>query len=95
MVCHLSPCRVARALFVLLTKKQHTPKIKQHTQADQLDCALDLMRRLPPQSVEENLAGLLDIVPHLTEDLLSAVDQPLKVCVSFFFFFFPQRRLCS
>lgn len=47
--------------------------------ADQLDCALDLMRRLPPQSVEENLAGLLDIVPHLTEELLSAVDQPLKV----------------
>lgn len=47
--------------------------------ADQLDCALDLMRRLPPQQVEENLAGLLDIVPHLTEELLSSVDQPLKV----------------
>jgi len=37
------------------------------------------MRRLPPQNVEDNLAGLLDIVPDLTEDLLSAVDQPLKV----------------
>jgi capping protein beta len=47
--------------------------------ADRLDCALDLMRRLPPQNVIENLAGLLDIVPDLTEDLLSAVDQPLKV----------------
>jgi len=47
--------------------------------ADPLDCALDLMRRLPPQNVEDNLAGLLDIVPDLTEDLLSAVDQPLKV----------------
>jgi len=47
--------------------------------AEPLDCALDLMRRLPPQNVEENLAGLLDIVPDLTEDLLSSVDQPLKV----------------
>ena len=37
------------------------------------------MRRMPPQHIEENLAGLLDIVPDLTEDLLSAVDQPLKV----------------
>ena len=37
------------------------------------------MRRMPPQQIEENLAGLLDIVPDLTEDLLSAVDQPLKV----------------
>jgi capping protein (actin filament) muscle Z-line, beta len=37
------------------------------------------MRRLPPQKVEENLASLIDILPDLTEDLLSAVDQPLKV----------------
>jgi len=47
--------------------------------ADQLDCALDLMRRLPPAQVEDHLAGLLDLVPDLTEDLLSAVDQPLKI----------------
>lgn len=47
--------------------------------ADQLDCALDLMRRLPPSQIEDNLAGLLDIVPDLTEQLLSAVDQPLKI----------------
>lgn len=45
----------------------------------QLDCALDLMRRLPPQNVEENLSTLLEVLPELTEDLLSAVDQPLKV----------------
>jgi capping protein beta len=37
------------------------------------------MRRLPPQNTEENLAKLLDVVPHLTDDLLSSVDQPLKV----------------
>jgi len=47
--------------------------------ADQLDCALDLMRRLPPAQIEENLAGLIDLVPDLTEKLLSAVDQPLKI----------------
>ncbi|CAF0790326.1 unnamed protein product [Adineta ricciae] len=45
----------------------------------QLDCALDLMRRLPPQQVEKNLSDLIDLVPDLTEELLSAVDQPLKV----------------
>ncbi|KAJ1969476.1 F-actin-capping protein subunit beta [Dispira parvispora] len=37
------------------------------------------MRRLPPQQAEENLANLLDIAPHLTEELLSSIDQPLKV----------------
>ncbi|CAI9727495.1 F-actin-capping protein subunit beta isoform X2 [Octopus vulgaris] len=45
----------------------------------QLDCALDLMRRLPPQQIEENLSALIDIAPALCEDLLSSVDQPLKV----------------
>jgi len=47
--------------------------------ADQLDCALALMRRLPPSQIEDNLAGLIDLVPDLTEQLLSAVDQPLKI----------------
>jgi len=46
---------------------------------DKLDCALDLMRRLPPSDVEDNLAGLIDLAPDLVEDLLSAVDQPLKI----------------
>ena len=44
-----------------------------------LDCALDLMRRMPPSQIENNLAGLVDLVPDLTEDLLGMVDQPLKV----------------
>jgi len=46
---------------------------------EKLDSALDLMRRLPPSQIEENLAGLIDLVPDLVEQLLSAVDQPLKV----------------
>ncbi|KAK2175594.1 hypothetical protein NP493_720g00012 [Ridgeia piscesae] len=45
----------------------------------QLDSALDLMRRLPPQQIEKNLADLIDLVPGLCEDLLSSVDQPLKI----------------
>jgi len=45
----------------------------------ELDCALDLMRRMPPSQIEDNLAGLIDLVPDLTEQLLSMVDQPLKV----------------
>ncbi|XP_030751772.1 F-actin-capping protein subunit beta [Sitophilus oryzae] len=46
---------------------------------DKFDCALDLMRRLPPQQIEKNLSDLIDLVPSLCEDLLSSVDQPLKI----------------
>lgn len=47
---------------------------------DQYDCALDLMRRLPPQNVEDNLNKLLDLVdPDLEDKILSAIDKPLKV----------------
>jgi len=45
----------------------------------QLDCALDLMRRLPPQQIEKNLIDLIDLAPTLCEDLLSSVDQPLII----------------
>ncbi|KAI7879702.1 F-actin capping protein, beta subunit [Lichtheimia hyalospora FSU 10163] len=47
---------------------------------DQYDCALDLMRRLPPQNVEDNLNKLLDLVdPDLEDKILSAIDKPLNV----------------
>lgn len=46
---------------------------------EQLDVALDLMRRLPPQRIDKSLADLLDLLPDCVEDLLSAVDQPLRV----------------
>lgn len=49
--------------------------------ADPLDCALDLMRRLPPTNIEDNLAGLIDLVPDLCEHLLSSIDQPLKIAL--------------
>ena len=47
--------------------------------SQKLDFALDLMRRLPPQQIEKNLTNLIDLVPNLCEDLLSAIDQQLKV----------------
>jgi len=46
---------------------------------EQLECALDLMRRLPPSDIQDNLSGLIDLCPDLTESLLAAVDQPLAV----------------
>ena len=45
----------------------------------QLDCALDLLRRLPHQEIEKNTHDLIDLVPELCEDLLSSVEQPLKI----------------
>lgn len=46
---------------------------------EQLNSALNLMRRMPPSNVENSLAGLIELVPDLTDDLLTHVDQPLKV----------------
>jgi len=34
---------------------------------------------MPPSSVENSLAGLIELCPDLTDELLNAVDQPLKV----------------
>ena len=44
-----------------------------------LDCALDLMRRMPPAKVEENLVDLIRLIPEYTDELLSTIDQPLLV----------------
>jgi len=46
---------------------------------ERLNSALNLMRRMPPSSVENSLAGLIELQSDLTEDLLSHVDQPLKL----------------
>ncbi|KAI9860711.1 MAG: F-actin-capping protein subunit beta [Vezdaea acicularis] len=45
---------------------------------DQFDSALDLLRRLPPTQISTNLSYLTTLLPDLTEDLLSSVDQPLS-----------------
>ncbi|KAH0833060.1 F-actin capping protein [Lanmaoa asiatica] len=44
-----------------------------------MDSMLDLMRRLPPTRVEENINSLIRICPDYADDLLGSVDQPLKV----------------
>lgn len=46
---------------------------------ESLSSCLDLMRRLPPQKVQQNLVLLINIVPDLADDILSSVDQPLQV----------------
>lgn len=46
---------------------------------DLLDSMLDLMRRLPPVSVEDNVNCLISICPDYADDLLGSVDQPLKL----------------
>jgi capping protein beta len=45
----------------------------------QLNSALNLMRRMPPSSVENSLAGLIELCPNLTDELLNHIDQPLKI----------------
>lgn len=46
---------------------------------DPFDSALDLLRRLNPKHTAANLNCLINLVPELTEELLSSVDQPLQV----------------
>ncbi len=36
------------------------------------------MRRLPPSNIEQNLSGLLNLMPEETDELLQRVDQPLE-----------------
>jgi len=42
--------------------------------ADPFDAALDLLRRLPPSSTQQNLQGIISLQPDLEEELLSSVD---------------------
>lgn len=46
---------------------------------NELDSALSLIHRLPPQQIEKNLTNIIDLVPTVSDDLLSSVDPPLKV----------------
>ncbi|MBW0524465.1 hypothetical protein O181_064180 [Austropuccinia psidii MF-1] len=53
--------------------------LAQQSDTSELDLLLDLMRRLPPEKIDTNLNSLITILPHLTDDLLTSIDQPLKV----------------
>lgn len=50
-------------------------------QAGPLEAALDLLRRLPPHRIEENLNSLIKLLPQYADTLRSTVDVPAKVCV--------------
>lgn len=47
----------------------------------QLDSALDLLFRLPPQQIRRNLRQLRRLVPHIADDLLTGTDQPLSAAM--------------
>nr|CDS33771.1 F actin capping protein subunit beta [Hymenolepis microstoma] len=49
------------------------------SQSDQLNSALDLLRRMPPQKFEHVLQCVLDICPQISDAVLSTVDQPMKI----------------
>ena len=51
------------------------------TMGDLVDSMLDLLRRLPPTQIEENVSALVQICPDYADDLLGSVDQPLKLKV--------------
>ena len=46
-------------------------------EADVISASLSLMRRLPPNKVEQNLTGLTNLLPEETDELLQRIDQPL------------------
>lgn len=48
---------------------------------DSLSLSLDLIRRLPPTAISNNLDLLVSLCPSLADDLYSSVDQPLKIRV--------------
>eukprot|EP00768_Dysnectes_brevis_P003988 gnl/Dysnectes_brevis/2830_a3455_1313.p1 GENE.gnl/Dysnectes_brevis/2830_a3455_1313~~gnl/Dysnectes_brevis/2830_a3455_1313.p1 ORF type:complete len:305 (-),score=117.95 gnl/Dysnectes_brevis/2830_a3455_1313:128-1021(-) len=49
------------------------------SEQQQLAAALDLSRRLPTTNLPDTVAKLCKLAPHLTEDLLAEIDQPLRV----------------
>mmetsp|Transcript_5510 Transcript_5510/g.11327 ORF Transcript_5510/g.11327 Transcript_5510/m.11327 type:complete len:282 (-) Transcript_5510:277-1122(-) len=44
----------------------------------QMNSALNIMRRMPPTNIEVNLSGLVNLIPEMTDELLQRVDQPLQ-----------------
>ncbi|CAH8497325.1 unnamed protein product [Heterobilharzia americana] len=44
-----------------------------------LTCVMDLMRRLPPQKIDHTLMDIISLTPEHCEDILSSVDQPLRI----------------
>lgn len=45
---------------------------------EKIATSLSLMRRLPPNKIEQNLTGLLNLVPEEADEISQRVDQPLQ-----------------
>jgi hypothetical protein len=73
--------RGAPAAAAAAHSPQRRPRAMASPAPGAVDAALELMRRLPPEAVVDNLTALLSAAPELTEELLSRVDQPLQVAV--------------
>ena len=76
--CLVTP-RSCRGINNLATSQLFLYLCAATAMGDLLDSMLDLMRRLPPTHVEENVASLVAICPDYADDLLGSVDQPLKL----------------
>lgn len=46
-----------------------------------LTSCLNLMRRMPPRDIEQDLYSLTRLVPTLTDELYQRVDQPLQAAI--------------
>mmetsp|Transcript_37113 Transcript_37113/g.63148 ORF Transcript_37113/g.63148 Transcript_37113/m.63148 type:complete len:289 (+) Transcript_37113:67-933(+) len=45
---------------------------------DPITSSLSIMRRMPPNKIEQNVSGLLNLIPEHTDELLQRIDQPLE-----------------
>lgn len=70
MHCELSSLQYPRSVFSSFARLPPPHAFAELT---------DICRRLPPQDIEENLANLVSLCPDLADDILSSVDQPLKI----------------
>ena len=70
--------KVRRCPFLPFPLGPHVIGIFPHPSELQITASLSLMRRLPPNKIEQNLNGLLNLIPEETDELLQRVDQPLK-----------------
>ena len=48
------------------------------TMSDNVTTSLGLMRRMPPNKVEQSLNGLMNLLPDDQDELLQRIDQPLE-----------------
>ena len=44
-----------------------------------MNSCLNLMRRLPPDKISQNLSSILPLVPQVADELLQRIDQPLEI----------------